>query len=866
MTRGDADALYNIVVEADPNLVFIADAEGRIVRVNSRWLDYTGVDAKQMGVERAEPLGVVHPDDLDETWTNWKHSIQTGERYEVTYRLRSARDGRYRWFLARGLPYVENGEIIGWYVVATDIDAQVRANEASRFFSEAAVALTSSLDHERIIDAFLRVATWRFCDGCAITLLDENRRLRRAGLAHRDPAIEARGREKARGMPIGASSIVARVYDTRQSVLIPNTLDPARRGWLNAEGIEISDIFEPTHSVLAVPLTIADQVRGTIAFISSTSGLPWDEQHLEVGEAVARQVATALEHAAAFARERESTERFRYLAHATDLLFASGDVAENVETVVQSLVGYWADWTALYLIERDGSVRVQTVAYRDPAAAGVEEMRGQRPFNPEAETEFQEIVARHRSRLRTDVTLDSLRRIMQPYLIPLVERLQVRSLLIIPLFAADTDFGAIGVYLQGRNYSEADRELFEELGRRVSLALEHAQSLGRERRLVRTLQEVTLPVALPQIPGVTFSVVYEPATASDVPVGGDWYDAFTLSDGRVVLTIGDVAGSGLQASAIMGKLRHAINAIAIYERDPARILDMAEYFVLQRYADAIVTAFVAIFDPVKRVIRYANAGHVYPLLRLRDGSVEPLAAQGVPIGLRSLVGKLESRSRSLDDAALLVFYTDGVTEVNRDIEQGERRLHEALRSDAPLYMRAPATLIAARCLPEGAHADDAALMVVAFPRSTTWSFDAENARAAQHVRGEFLQRLRSQAGARGDFGATEIIFGELIGNVVRHAPGPIDVALEWNGARAVLHVIDRGSGFVYAPPAEVDLMREEGRGLWLIHHFGLHFSIEPLEGFGTHVSVELPVTRRLDGKAASGAKSKKARTAATARD
>jgi anti-sigma regulatory factor (Ser/Thr protein kinase) len=398
--------------------------------------------------------------------------------------------------------------------------------------------------------------------------------------------------------------------------------------------------------------------------------------------------------------------------------------------------------------------------------------------------------------------------------------------------------------LSARNYTDADRELFEELGRRASLGLEHARSLSRERRLVQTLQEVILPSQLPALPNATLSTVYATATTSDAPVGGDWYDAFDLGEGRFVLSIGDVTGRGLKASAIMGKLRHAINVIAMYEPDPARILDVAERVVLQRYPDAIVTAFVTLFDTRERTIRYANAGHPYPQLRLWDGTVEPLVAGGMQIGLRSMASPAESHQRGLDDVAMLAFYTDGVTEATRDLEQGESLLQQAISSDAVLYVRAPAALISATCLKGGPHSDDAAMMVLGFPRSIGWSFDAENAKAAQDARGAFLTRLREEATDDSDLGAAEIIFGELVGNVVRHAPGPIDIALEWAGTGAVLHVIDRGNGFVYEKRQRVDVMREDGRGLWLVARFGLKLSIEHLPHFGTHVRVELPIARK----------------------
>ena len=69
-------------------------------------------------------------------------------------------------------------------------------------------------------------------------------------------------------------------------------------------------------------------------------------------------------------------------------------------------------------------------------------------------------------------------------------------------------------------------------------------------------------------------------------VGGDWYDAFDLDDHRVLLTVGDVTGHGLEASIVMGKLRHAINVVAMYEPDPVRILDAAERVLLRRYPAA----------------------------------------------------------------------------------------------------------------------------------------------------------------------------------------------------------------------------------------------------------------------------------------
>jgi len=178
----------------------------------------------------------------------------------------------------------------------------------------------------------------------------------------------------------------------------------------------------------------------------------------------------------------------------------------------------------------------------------------------------------------------------------------------------------------------------------------HAGDL--QRRLVRALQEATLPNRLATVEGVSLSAVYRPA-ASEVQVGGDWYDAFELDEHRRLFSVGDVTGHGLQASVIMGKLRHAINVIATYESDPARILDAAESIVLRRYPDAIATCFCGIYDTRDATIVYANAGHPYPLLRRRNGSLEELEADGLPIGLRSSALSSRAMTKHLDDACCL---------------------------------------------------------------------------------------------------------------------------------------------------------------------------------------------------------------------
>ena len=103
--------------------------------------------------------------------------------------------------------------------------------------------------------------------------------------------------------------------------------------------------------------------------------------------------------------------------------------------------------------------------------------------------------------------------------------------------------------------------MLEELGRRAGLALHKARLFERERRAAESFQEASLPAKLPQPPGLILDAFYAPGRA-EAQVGGDWYDALRLVDGRVVFSIGDVAGSGLEAAVTMGNMRQIIRGIA----------------------------------------------------------------------------------------------------------------------------------------------------------------------------------------------------------------------------------------------------------------------------------------------------------------
>lgn len=234
-------------------------------------------------------------------------------------------------------------------------------------------------------------------------------------------------------------------------------------------------------------------------------------------------------------------------------------------------------------------------------------------------------------------------------------------------------------------------------------------NFAREHRASLAFQQAALPRRLPVVPGLSFSAIYEAAQA-DALVGGDWYDAFALRDGRIVLSAGDVSGNGLNAAVTMSAVRQAIRGAAQLYPDPVAVLDAADRVLRSEQPDTIVTAFVGVLEPQTLGFAYASAGHPPALLSRHDGTVVELTAVDLPLGLRDERTRVESQWMILPDRSLLVLYTDGLTEATRDILEGERRVHAALSSPAIAAASEPAEALRNAVLTEAV--DDVAILIV----------------------------------------------------------------------------------------------------------------------------------------------------------
>ena len=188
---------------------------------------------------------------------------------------------------------------------------------------------------------------------------------------------------------------------------------------------------------------------------------------------------------------------------------------------------------------------------------------------------------------------------------------------------------------------------------------------AEEREIALGLQRALLPGHLVSAPRLALAARYE--AGSDVlEVGGDWYDAFELPDGRIGLTVGDVVGHGLIAAAAMGQLRTALGALAQEAVSPGQLLSRLDGFLARTRTTDFATVCYAILDPETGEVAYASAGHPPMLAVSPAGTTAWLdGAQSPPLTGRESTIRPDG-SITLAPGTLLVLYSDGLVERRRE--------------------------------------------------------------------------------------------------------------------------------------------------------------------------------------------------------
>jgi serine phosphatase RsbU (regulator of sigma subunit) len=251
-----------------------------------------------------------------------------------------------------------------------------------------------------------------------------------------------------------------------------------------------------------------------------------------------------------------------------------------------------------------------------------------------------------------------------------------------------------------------------------------AQIADEQRAVLSTLQKETLNAHSPRIRGLRFDLAYEPATAPDTLVGGDFYNIFRLSDTRAAVILGDITGKGAHAAASGLVVSSMLRAFFAETRSPALVLRrLNAVLVGDPDFSAFATLFAAIVDGAANTLVYANAGQEPPCLLSPLGNVSRLEAVG---GLA--VGTLpdeeyEEAIVSVPPGHVLVAFTDGLTEIRRpDGNWMDPKLLDVRLSELgghPPHEITRRVLAWARTQAGGRLRDDVALLAIEWEQAAT---------------------------------------------------------------------------------------------------------------------------------------------------
>ncbi len=451
------------------------------------------------------------------------------------------------------------------------------------------------------------------------------------------------------------------VTDISTDALWENYRDLARRAGLAA--------------CWSTPIQGADgRLLGTFAMYHREPKAP-EPNDIALSTAFARIAALAIERhqtmaarRAAQDRERAAREDLAFILEASTAITREPHYAECLQCLARLTVPALAPLCAVHVLE-EGRIRQIAVAATGPAERDL-------LASPAIRDEVGAAVARV---LASGVT-ETDHKGRSPT--RLSEQTGIRGYVCAPLTTRGRTFGVMTLLATDRPLDRHLIALAEELARRAASSADNAHQFSDRVQLARDLQAGLLPPEIPTIPGVDLAASYHPA-GEGLEVGGDFYDVFPLPDERWAIMIGDVCGRGARAANTTGLVRHTTRAAARLLSDPSAVVGAVNDALNADTTD--VDTFVSlVYGELRRTsshlsLNLIRAGHVPPLVRRADGTVEELVQPGLLLGIHpgfdGSPGGVE-----LYPGDSLVMVTDGITEARSADGEffGEERLMDSL--------------------------------------------------------------------------------------------------------------------------------------------------------------------------------------------
>lgn len=550
-------------------------------------------------------------------------------------------------------------------------------------------------------------------------------------------------------------------------------------------------------SSASVPIAVGGRTFGVL--VTSSRRLDdFSEDDLSYLQSMANTLAAVFERERSERDIRTSEARFRELADAAPVFIWTADASGMVDFINRG----WLEFTGRSLKEEMGDSWELGV---HPDDAETVRSTWARAFQRRVPWEREYRLRRHDGEYRWIVDRG------------------------VPRFEGEELVGYIG--------TATDIHERREMEEKLSLAY------ARDHEVAETLQRSLLPDSLPRIDGVQLEARYLPASRG-AAIGGDWYDALELDDGRIAVVVGDVVGHGLRAATMMGQLRNAFRAYALIEPSPSETLSRLNRLVMKDGRDLMATALSLVLDRDTGEVRYSSAGHPPPLLVGPEGSRYLEGGGSVPLGTGDPAAYRDELDR-VEPGCTLLLYTDGLVE-RRDTPLDDRLAQLASVAEvADGVLGDVCDQILGGMLGGRRPPDDVALLAVRLEPvgagGVRLRIPADPGALAPLRRrmGRFLQAVGASEQERYEITLTVC---EAAANAIEHAYGPGDAEFEVEARLddGEVQIAVRDSGHWRERRGQ-----DRGRGLRIIEGLMDETQVTPLPG-GTTVTMR----RRLGAAAA----------------
>jgi PAS domain S-box-containing protein len=662
------------LLDAIASAVIATDLDGRIFYWNAAAEQLYGYGRDQMlGANVAELL--VGLDDRD-AGAQIMERVLAGETWSGEFQVRTAGGGT-RAVRITDSPLINDGAVVGVIGVAEDLtdgrvarrDADLLATRLTRLALVTA-ELTAADTVEEVTDIVVAQAADAVGADVASMVLLEGDVLRLIGVRGVNQKVQNRWSQ----FPADTRVPIAAAATTGQRIVVTG------RDNLLAAYPDVELEPDEERSSVALPLVVEGSHLGAIS-LGFRFLREFDAQELEFLGTLADSCAHALQRLEATEAARRTAAKLTFLAMASSELASSLDYEVTLANVARLAVPTLADWCAVQVLQ-DGQLRALAVAHVDPAKVELaRELQERYPADMDAQNGAPNVLRTGVSELIAEITDEMLvAGTKDEEHLRIARELNLRSALFVPLRANGRTIGTIAlVYAEsGRRYDASDVEFAEDLAHRAAMAIDNSELHTQTREASLRLQRAVLPDKLPSVEGWELAAHYSPADRTEV--GGDFYDALPLPDGRLALVVGDVMGRGVQAASQMAAIRSAIRAFISLDPDPALVVTNLDRMFAAFDISQFVTLAYLVVDTDRDEIAMVNAGHLPPLIVTAAGHVYPAdVTTTLPLGVSSDTRAVDVVP--LPPGAAVAVFTDGLVERRReDIDVGVARLVEHLRT------------------------------------------------------------------------------------------------------------------------------------------------------------------------------------------